>query len=136
MSGKSSSRVQRSCESGRRIWESSQPPLKKKQGTQRVKNSCVHAKVKMSAPYFNRSLHASLTLGAGVPSPPEVTVAAGASAFVIAEAEAVRGAHGVVAGQVVHTRYLAFPGGHGRGGGGGGQSGAKVEQKGKTDEEV
>ena len=102
-----------------------------------MKNSFVHKKSKnVSTTLQLKRSRASLTLGAGVPSPPEVTVAAGASAFVIAETEAVRGAHGVVAGQVVHTRYLAFPGGHGRGGGGGGQSGAKVEQKKKTDEEV
>lgn len=84
-------------------------------------------------PHFN---YMWLTLRASVPSASEVTVAAWASTVVVAETEAVGGAHGVIAGQVVHTRCLAFPGGHGWGGSGGGQRDAKVDQKRKNDEDV
>lgn len=83
------------------------------------------------APNYN-----SLTLRASVPSPSEVTVAAWASTVVIAETEAVRWAHSIIAGQVVHTRHLTFPGGHGWSGSGGGQSDAKVDQKRKKDKDV
>lgn len=78
----------------------------------------------------------SLTLRASVPPSPKVAVAARASAVVITETEAVRGAHRIIAGQVVHTRYFTFPGGHGRGGSGGGQSDAKVDQRRKKGKEV
>lgn len=55
-------------------------------------------------------------------------MAARASAVVITEAEAVGGAHGIIAGQVVHTRHLTSPGGHGWSGGGGGHGDAKADE--------
>lgn len=65
----------------------------------------------------------SLTVGAGVAAASQVAVAARATAIVVTEAEAVGRTHGVVAGQIVHTRHVAFPGGHGRRGGCGGGGG-------------
>lgn len=56
-------------------------------------------------------------------------MAARAAAVVIAEAEAVGGADGVVAGQVVHAGDVTFPGRHGRGGRGGGQGDADEEER-------
>lgn len=78
-----------------------------------------------------------LTVGAGVAAASQVAVAARAAAIVVAEAEAVGRTHGVVAGQVVHTRHVAFPGGHGWRGGCGGCGGdpsrvAAADKKKKT----
>lgn len=56
-------------------------------------------------------------------------MAAGASTVIVTEAEAVRGAHCVIAGQLVHTRNFTLPGGHSWDGSGGGQSGAEMNQK-------
>lgn len=81
-------------------------------------------------------LHFPLTLRASVPAPSEVAVTARASAVVITETEAVGGAHSIIAGQVVHTRHLTFPRGHGWGGSGGGEGDAKVDQKGEKEKEV
>lgn len=52
-----------------------------------------------------------------------------ASTVVITETEAVGGAHSIIAGQVIHTRYLTFPGRHRWGGSGGGRGDTKVEKK-------
>lgn len=59
-------------------------------------------------------------------------MAARAAAVVVAQAEAVGGADGVVAGQVVNPRPVTFPGRHGRGGGGGGKGAAGKLQGGKN----
>lgn len=59
-------------------------------------------------------------------------MAARASAVIVTEAEAVGGTHGIVTGQVVHTRNLALPEGHSWGGSGGGQGGAEMDQKKKN----
>lgn len=63
-------------------------------------------------------------------------MAAGASAVEIAETEAVGGAHSVIAGQLVHTRYLTFPGGQCWGGRGGGKRVAKIRRERKKFSDV
>lgn len=132
MSGKSSSKVQRSCESSHRTWETSPAPLKmdkrmmsgipKSRGLEVWK-----ANVRPVQPL-------SLTLGAGVSTPSQVAVAARAAAVVVIQTEAVRWADGVIAGQVVNSRRITFPGRHGRsgvGGGGGGKAGAGNSEEAK-----
>lgn len=59
-----------------------------------------------------------------------------ASTIIITETEAVGGAHSIIAGQVVHTRYVTFPGRHRRGGSGGGRGDAEVEKKGEKVMEI
>lgn len=65
----------------------------------------------------------ALTVSTGFADASQVAVAARAAAVVVAEAEAVGRTHGVVTGQIVHTRHVAFPWGHGWRGGCGGGSG-------------
>ncbi len=63
-------------------------------------------------------------------------MAARPSTVVITETETVGGAYSVIASQVVDSRHLTFPGGHGWGGSRGGQSDAKVDQRRKKDKTV
>lgn len=77
-----------------------------------------------------------LTLRARVPSSSKVAVAARTAAFVISETEAVGRTHSIITAQVVHTRYLAFPGGRGRSRSGGRQRDALEDKKRKKDKEL
>lgn len=56
-------------------------------------------------------------------------MAARAPTVIITETEAVWRAHGVIAGEVVHTGHVPFPGGHGWRGSGGGEGDPGVYQK-------
>lgn len=55
-----------------------------------------------------------------------------APTVIITETEAVRGANSFIAGQLIHTRHTAFPGGHCWCGNGGGKSGAEQDEKRET----
>ena len=71
-----------------------------------------------------------LTLGAGVSASPQVTVAARPPAVKVSQAEALRGADGVITRQLVHARDIPHPRTHGGGrGGGGGQGGASRAER-------
>lgn len=62
-----------------------------------------------------------------------------ASAVVITKTEAVGRTHGVIAAQVIHTRFFTFPGGHGwsgGGSGGGGQGHAEADPERRKEENL
>lgn len=86
MSGRSSSRVQRSRENSRRTWESSPAPLK--MDTVIIPGSVgllnvILKKLLSGDRQCEARVATGLTLGASVPAPPQVAVAARAAAVIV-----------------------------------------------------